>query len=88
VIRKRKNNMAKIKAVTIFFSGTVQEKIDNKIIATNQTAHFEVGLKVNEGTPNEKTVIYISEFVWKTGVKVVFSDGIIWRYKGFNYIIS
>jgi hypothetical protein len=80
--------MAKITAVTIFFTGTVQEKVENKIIASNRTAYFEIGAKVNAGTENEKTVIHISEFVWKSGVKVVFSDGIIWKYKGFNYVIS
>jgi len=76
----------KITAVTIFFDGTVQERKGEQVISNQQNAHFEIGAVVD--VEKDRKVSDITESLFGGSVSVTFSDGIVWKYKGFKYIIS
>lgn len=75
-------------ALTVFFSGTVHTRVEDKIVQSNQTTHFEIGQKIDEGQENERSVVAIGELLFGRGCFVKFSNGVTWKYRGFNYVIS
>ncbi len=78
----------KYTALTIFLDSMTQKKVQDEkgeimLVDSQHTSHFELGqIRAN----SEATVIHVAPCYG--GSKVVFSDGIIWRYKGFKFIIS
>ena len=78
----------KYTAVTFFMDARTQRKTQDQggemiLIDEQHTSHFEIGQPLQN---TEKTVTEICEVAG--GVDVHFSDGIVWGYKGFKYIIS
>jgi hypothetical protein len=74
-------------AVTIFFDSANQKREGDVVLSTQMTSHFEIGAEVSAGEVT-KTVVSIVELAMRKGVVVKFSDGIAWKYVGFNYILS
>ena len=79
--------MRTCKAITVFLDGSIQERKENQIVSSPQTAHFEVGMTVTFGE-KERKVLKIRKHFFGS-VSVFFEGDVVWTYnKNFKYILS
>jgi len=79
----------KYKAVTFFLDARNQQKVEDEkgqimLIDQQQTNHFDLGQK----RTGEVEAVLSAITEKNKEVFIHFSDGIVWRYVGFKFIIS